>query len=143
MTTKEYLYQLRNIDKRIQDKLLESMEWREIAMSNSINIPEVNVQSSPKQDVMADAVAKAVDYEREASQIAVKMTELKYNIIKQIDGINDEATYNVLKEHFVQQVGIGTMADKYLVSYNCMKYRIKNAIAVFEKKYGNKWDRIL
>jgi len=139
MTTKEYLYQLKNIDRRIQDKLLESMEWREIAMSNSIQIPEVNVQASPKQDVMADAVAKAVDYEREASQIAVQMTELKYTIIRQIDGIDDEVAYNMLKEHFVQQVGIGTMADKYFVSYNCMKYRIKNAIGVFEKKYGSKW----
>lgn len=139
MTTKEYLYQLRNIDKRIQDKLRESIEWREIAMSNSINIPEVSVQSSPKQDVMADAVAKAVDYEREASQIAVQMTELKYKIIRQIDGITDEPTYNVLKEHFVQQVGIGTLADKYYVSYNCMKYRIKNAIKVFEKEYGSNW----
>ena len=139
MTTKEYLYQLKNIDRRIQDKLFESMEWREIAMSNSIQIPEVNVQASPKQDVMADAVAKAVDYEREASQIAVQMTELKYTIIRQIDGIDDEVAYNMLKEHFVQQVGIGTMADKYFVSYNCMKYRIKNAIGVFEKKYGSKW----
>ena len=139
MTTKEYLYQLKNIDRRIQDKLLESMEWREIAMSNSIQISEVNVQASPKQDVMADAVAKAVDYEREASQIAVQMTELKYTIIRQIDGIDDEVAYNMLKEHFVQQVGIGTMADKYFVSYNCMKYRIKNAIGVFEKKYGSKW----
>ena len=42
-------------------------------------------------------------------------------------------------EHFVQQVGIGTMADKYYLSYNAMKYRIKNAILVFEKKYGNTW----
>ena len=80
-----------------------------------------------------------MDYEREASQIAVQMTELKYKIIREIDGIDDEAAYNVLKEHFVQQVGIGTMADKYYLSYNAMKYRIKNAILVFEKKYGNTW----
>ena len=63
MTTKEYLYQLQNIDRRIKDKLRESTEWREIAMCNTIQIPEVNVQASPKQDVMADAVANAVDYE--------------------------------------------------------------------------------
>ena len=139
MTTKEYLYQLKNIDHRIQDKLMESMRWREIAMSNSVKMPEVNVQSSPKPDAMADAVSKAVDYEREASQIAVQMTEMAYRIIRQIDGIDDEATYNILNEHFVQQIGIGTLADRYNICYNAMKHRIKNAVSVFEKKYGSKW----
>ena len=130
MTTKSYLYQLRNIDRRIQDKLRESYEWREIAMNKSHPISDVNVQSTPKQDVMAEAASMAVDYEQEASQIAVKMTELKHTIIHQID---------ILKEHFVQQMGIGTMADKYFVTYNAMKYRIEKAISVFEKKYGNQW----
>lgn len=139
MTTKSYLYQLRNIDRRIQDKLRESYEWREIAMNKSHPISEVNVQSTPKQDVMAEAASMAVDYEQEASQIAVKMTELKHTIIHQIDSIDDELTYNILKEHFVQQMGIGTMADKYFVTYNAMKYRIEKAISVFEKKYGNQW----
>lgn len=139
MTTKTYLYQLRNIDRRIQDKLRESAEWREIAKGKTTQLTDMKVQCSPNPEIMADAIAHAVDYEREASALAVKMTDLKYRIIKQIDGIEDEKVYNVLKEHFVQQVGVGTLADKYDLTYNAMKWRIKQAIIYFEKIYGKEW----
>lgn len=139
MTTKAYLYQLRNIDRRIQDKLRESYEWREIAKGKTAQISDMKVQSTPNPEIMADAIAHAVDYEREASSLAVEMTDLKYKIIKQIDGIEDERTYNVLKEHFVQQLGVGTLADKYDLTYNAMKWRIKQAIIHFEKIYGKEW----
>lgn len=139
MTTKAYLYQLRNIDRRIQDKIRESVEWKEIAMGKTTVLSDIKVQCTPNQEIMADAVAHAVDYEREASALAVEMTDLKYRIIKQIDGIEDERTYNVLKEHFVQQLGVGTLADKYDLTYNAMKWRIKQAIIYFEKIYGKEW----
>lgn len=139
MTTKAYLYQLRNIDRRIQDKIRESSDWMEIALGKSAALNDIKVQSTPNQEIMADAVAHAVDYEREASMLATQMTDLKHQIIEQIDGIEDERTYNVLKEHFVQQVGIGTLADKYDITYNAMKWRIKQAIIQFEKIYGKEW----
>lgn len=139
MTTWTYLNQLRNIDRRIQDKLRESCEWRDIAQGKRAQLTDMKVQKSPKQDVMADAVARAVDYEREASQLAVHMTELKHTIITQIDAIDDEQAYNVLKEHFVQQIGIGTMADRYFLTYNGMKRRIHSAVDTFSKMYGEKW----
>ena len=107
MTTKAYLYQLRNIDRRIQDKIRESCEWKEIALGKSTALNDIKVQCTPNQEIMADAVAHAV--------------------------------YNVLKEHFVQQVGIGTLADKYDLTYNAMKWRIKQAIIQFEKIYGKEW----
>ena len=139
MTTKAYLYQLRNIDRRIQDKIRESCECKEIALGKSTALNDIKVQCTPNQEIMADAVAHAVDYEREASALATQMTDLKHQIIEQIDGIEDEKVYNVLKEHFVQQVGIGTLADKYDLTYNAMKWRIKQAIIQFEKIYGKEW----
>ena len=77
MTTKAYLYKLRNIDRRIQDKLRESYEWREIAKGKTAQISDMKVQSTPNPEIMADAIAHAVDYEREASSLAVEMTDLK------------------------------------------------------------------
>lgn len=138
MTTQGYLEQLRNIDKRIKDKLYESQEWRDIAMTKRATLDDVKIQSSPRKDAMEDAICMAVQYEQEAAELAKNLTELKHRIIDQIDGLEgDEHSYNILKEHYVYGVGVGTMADKYNYSYNGMKKKLRNAVAVFAKQYGN------
>ena len=138
MTAQTYLDQLLNIDRRIKDKLRESQEWRDIAMTKRANIDDVKIQSSPRKDAMEEAICMAVQYHYEAAELAKKLTTLKHTIIEQIDSLEgDEYTYNILKEHYVYGVGVGTMADKYNYSYNGMKKKIRNAVGVFSKKYGN------
>lgn len=140
MTAQTYLDQLLNIDRRIKDKLRESQEWRDIAMTKRANIDDVKIQSSPRKDAMEEAICMAVQYHYEAAELAKKLTELKHTIIEQIDGLEgDEYSYNLLKEHYVYGVGVGTMADKYNYSYNGMKKKIRNAVEVFAKKYGEKY----
>ena len=138
MTPQNYLDQLLNIDRRIKDKLRESQEWRDIAMTKKAMMDDIKIQSSPRKDAMEDAICKAVQYENEAAELAKTLTELKHTIIEQIDGLKgDEHSYNILKEHYVYGVGVGTMADKYNFSYNGMKKRLRNAVSVFAKQYGN------
>lgn len=140
MTAQTYLDQLLNIDRRIKDKLRESQEWRDIAMTKRAGIEDVKIQSSKRKDAMEEAICMAVQYESEAAELAKKLTELKHTIIEQIDGLEgDEYSYNLLKEHYVYGVGVGTMADKYNYSYNGMKKKIRNAVEVFAKKYGEKY----
>lgn len=138
MTPQAYLDQLLNIDRRIKDKLRESAEWRDIAMTRRATLDDIKIQSSPKKDAMEAAICTAVQYETEAAELARNLTELKHTIIAQIDGLRgDEHSYNILKEHYVYGVGVGTMADKYNFSYNGMKKRLRNAVSVFAKQYGN------
>ena len=138
MTTQGYLEQLLNIDRRIKDKLRESDEWRNIAMTKRATMDDVKIQSSPRKDAMEEAICMAVQYENEAAELAKNLTELKHTIIEQIDGLEgDEHSYNILKDHYVYGVGVGTMADRYNYSYNGMKKKLRNAVAVFAKKYGN------
>lgn len=138
MTAQNYLDQLLNIDQRIKDKLRESGEWRDIAMSISPSVGDIKIQSSPRKDTMEEAICMAVKYESEAAEMAKRLTELKQRIIEQIDALEgDEYSYNLLKEHYVYGVGLGTMADKYNYSYNGMKKKLRNAVCVFSKKYGD------
>lgn len=140
MTAQTYLDQLLNIDRRIKDKLRESAEWRDIAMTKRASMDDIKIQSSHRRDAMEEAICMAVQYETEAAELAKKLTELKHNIIEQIDALEgDEYSYNILKEHYVYGVGVGTMADKYNYSYNGMKKKIRNAVDVFSKKYGDKF----
>lgn len=140
MTAQTYLDQLLNIDRRIKDKLRESAEWRDIAMTKRASMDDIKIQSSHRRDAMEEAICMAVQYETEAAELAKKLTELKHKIIEQIDALEgDEYSYNILKEHYVYGVGVGTMADKYNYSYNGMKKKIRNAVDVFSKKYGDKF----
>ncbi len=138
MTAQAYLEQLINIDRRIKDKLRESAEWRSIAMSKSSNIDEVKVQSSHNKAPMEDAVCKAVQYEKEAAELAEKLSDLKHTIVGQIDTMDGEE-YLYLKDYYVYGVRAGTMADKYNYTYQGMKKKLRIAVAAFAKKYGNKY----
>lgn len=138
MTTQAYLEQLINIDRRIKDKLRESAEWRAIAMSKGAGIEEVKVQSTPNKAPMEDAVCKAVQYEREAAELAEQLADLKHTIIGQIDALEGD-DYSYLKDHYVYGTRVGTMADKYNYTYQGMKKKLRIAVATFAKKYGNKY----
>lgn len=138
MTTQAYLEQLRNIDRRIKDKQRESDAWRNIATTKRATMDDVKIQSSQRKDAMEEAICMAVQYEQEAAELAKNLTELKHTIIVQIDGLKcDEHSYNILKDHYVYGDGVGTLADRYNYSYNGMKKKLRNAVAVFAKQYGN------
>ena len=102
MTTKQYLGQLVNIDRRIKDQMSEYEKWISIATSTGSNSGNTDrVMSSGSQDKMADAVAKAIDYSIESNENAILLTNLKHTITNQICGIKNEQFYNVLFSHFV------------------------------------------
>ena len=138
MTAQEYLRQLIDIDRRINDKMRESAEWRSIAMSKSAIINEIKVQSSHEKAPMEDAVCNAVQYEKEAAELADKLSDLKHTIVGQIDDMEGEV-YLYLKDYYVFGIKTGTMADKYNYTYQGMKKKIKMAVAAFAKKYGNSY----
>lgn len=140
MTTQAYLNQLLNIDRRIKDKLRESAEWRDIAMTKRATLDDVKIQSSHRKDAMEDAICMAVQYEQEAAELAKKLTELKHTIINQIDGLEgEEYSYNILKEYYVYGAGLGAMAERYNYTYQGMRKRLQNAVIVFSRKYGNNY----
>ena len=97
METSQYLGQLKNIDRRIKDKIKEADRWRDIADGRtSIAITE-RVKSSKKYDKQGDAIAIAVDFEEESRMMAIQLENLKDKITKQIDGVENELYYNILK----------------------------------------------
>ena len=89
MNAREYLWQLKNIDKRIEDKMDEAQRWRDIAENTTSKLSKDKVQTSPKPDKMADAITNAVMYEQESEEIAKKLTEFKHKVTLQIDEIDD------------------------------------------------------
>lgn len=138
MTTKQYLGQLVNIDRRIKDQMSEYEKWISIATSTGSHSGNTDrVMSSGSQDKMADAVVKAIDYSIESNENAVALTHLKHTITNQICGIKNEQFYNVLFSHFVDGEKIDEIKlGKYDYSYKQKRRILLDAMDEFERIYG-------
>ena len=137
MNTKEYLGQMKNIDRRIKDKLDEAEKWRGIAISTSVNIGEVSVQTSKKPDKMGDAVALALDYEEECRQLAICLIDIKHKITQQIDSMENVVYYNILKSHYIRGNKLEIVADEIGYSLKQTNRLYKKALMNFEEIHGH------
>lgn len=143
MNVKQYLGQMKNIEKRIKDKLLEAESWRLIAQGTTVGNNPDKVQTSPSYDKMGDAVAQAIDYEQESLDLAKRLTELKHTITKQIDGMADELHYNILKTHYIQGKSLMEIAVIEHYSYKQLKRHYDEALIEFEKMYKNQFVSVI
>lgn len=141
MTAKEYLWQLKNIDKRIKDKMDEAQRWRDIAENTTSKLSDDKVQTSSKPDKMADAITNAVQYERESMELARKLTDFKHHVTLQIDDIEDIRCYDVLKMFFVRDMKIVDIRSELDRSDRHVRREIDKSIEVFGKKYADEIER--
>lgn len=138
MTDREYLNQLKNIDKRIKDKLEEEQRWRDIATNTTSKLSDMKVQTSKDQDPMGTAISKAVTYQQECAELASRLVDLKYTITMQIDDIGDDRAYMILKMIFVQDKEYSEVAVELKRSYRQTMREIDNSI----KKFGDKYRHL-
>ena len=135
MQTEQYLGQLKNIDRRIKDKIKEADSWRDIADGRTSVVITEKVRTSKKYDRQGDAIAKAVDFEEESRLLAVELENLKDKIIKQIDGIEIELYYNILKSFYIQEKNFTEIAAEEGYSYKQIKRYYQKSIDYFGEKY--------
>ena len=141
MNAKEYLWQLKNIDKRIKDKMDEAQRWRDIAENTTSKLSEDKVQTTPKPDKMADAIVNAVQFERESEQIAKKLTEFKHHVTMQIDRIDDIRHYDALKMFFVRNMTYVQMQAQMDKSYRHVRREVDRAIEAFGTIYAEEIEK--
>ena len=137
MDVKEYLSKLDNIDTRIKDKISEANKWHEIAKNTSAPVLKERVQTSKKYDKQGDAIALALDFELESRELAIQLANLKHTITKQIDGVNNELYYNILKQYYVYENKSFTDIGRK-IGYGAKQTSryYKKALQFFAEKYG-------
>lgn len=141
MNAREYLWQLKNIDKRISDKMEEAQRWRDIAENVTSRISKDKVQTTPKPDKMADAIVNAVQYERESEEIAKKLTEFKHSVTMQIDRIDDIRHYDALKMFFVKDMTYVQMQAHMDKSYRHVRREVDKAVDAFGTMYAEEIEK--
>ena len=141
MDAREYLWQLKNIDKRIEDKMEEAQRWRDIAENVTAKLNKDKVQTSPKPDKMADAIANAIQYERESQELARKLAEFKNKVSHMIDDIDDIRYYELLKKFFIFDMKYADIQSALDRSYRHVRRELDKAIELFGNKYSDEIEK--
>lgn len=117
MKAKDFLTQLKKLDKMIENKMIECAQWRYIAAGTTAQMGGERVQSSGSQQKMADAVDKYVDIENEIDNFIDKLIDKKKDVISVIEHLN-ATEYDILHKVYVQYFTLDEVAEMYEKTYS-------------------------
>lgn len=142
MTTKEYLSQIKNYDRRINHKLSQIYQYRTLLTNISIAVKPDKIQATPEHDKMSKNIAKIVDLEREVNELVNKYTDLKQKIIEQIESLPNEEQIDVLAARFIQDLSFDEIPDEVGMSRRKVFYVYNKALEEFETRYGRRYKNL-
>ena len=89
MTARQYLGQAYRLDQRINSKLTQLALLRGNAMNLTANLKEISIQTSHDNAKMENTILKIIDQERELDEEIDRLVDLKAEIKKVIDGVEN------------------------------------------------------
>ena len=135
---KSYLRQVEKLDLRIQNKLIERQQWKDIALGITANIGGERVQASGSQHKMADAIEKCVDMEGEINTLIDSLIEAKKDVIVTIEQLDNPTEYDILHKRYIQFLPLKGIAEQYRREYNWVTTThgraLKNVQNIIDKK---------
>lgn len=112
MEAREYLEEVGKINKLIENKLVEQMQWQSIAEGMSAKVAGERVQSSPTQHKMEDAAIRVVDIERDIDLLIQRLIDRQQDIINTLEQL-EATSYDVLHKIYVQGLQVQEIAAMY------------------------------
>ncbi len=137
MTAEQYLGQLKGMQRLIAMKRREAKMWREMALGSGVGYDGDRVQASASQDRMAEAIAKAVDYERSAEALTWQLINLQHDVIVKLDDMRTTDYGILLSDYYVHDMTIGDIAKEWNFSYRHVQRMKRDALKEFSEKYGD------
>lgn len=117
MNAKEFLRQVKKLDKLIENKLIEIRQWKEIANNTAGDMSGERVQSTHNPHRIADAIGRYIDLEAEIREDIARLITAKKEVLAVIEQL--EATeYDILHKIYVQHLTLYDVADAYGMSYS-------------------------
>ena len=137
MTTKEYLRQIRIIDRRIDRKTDEVNRLKEVAVNIGMDMTKERVQTSGTKDRVGNSATAIVDAEKEALRYIGEYLDLRTKIISQINSLKKPSHSDILYLRYVKGLHYKEIAED--LSYSEMHvYRThSDALAAFEAQFGS------
>lgn len=115
---KSSLLQVERLDARIDNKLIERQQWRDIALGITSNIGGERVQSSGGQQKMSEAIEKCLDMENEINSLINELIETKKKVVDTIEKIYSPTEYKILHMRYIQHISLKEIAIRLNREYS-------------------------
>lgn len=116
MRAKDFLSQIKKLDKLIENKMAEVQRWREIANNTTVNMSGEKVQSSGNHDTVANAICTYLDLEAEIQKRIEELVNTRQDVISAIEQLS-ATEYDILHKIYVQDFTLQDVASLYDMSY--------------------------
>lgn len=100
MKAKDYLYQVKKIDKMIDNKIAEKTQWEAIAMGTTASINGDRVQASGSQQKMEEKILKIIEIEEEINECIDRLIDTKKDVIATIEKL-PATEYDLLHKVYI------------------------------------------
>lgn len=137
MTAKEYLNQLRVIDKRICNLLREKESIWTMLTRTTTPYDKDRVQSSSKGDLKEECIDRLEELEKRIDYETDKLIDKRATIFNQINALSNYQSIDILYRHYVQLIPLTDIATDLSYSYAWVKELHATALQDFERTYPN------
>ena len=132
MTAKEYLSQIRVLDTKINQRLRQQEELKEIIYSvSSINTEDEKVKGGVKNSY--NKIDKYIDMEQEIDNIIDEFVDLKNKIIWEIHQLKNPLFLDILYKKYVEFKTLELIAVEMNYNYNYVRRKHGEALKYFDK----------
>lgn len=109
MNAKDYLLQLKKLDRMIENKQIEIQQLKGVATSITPTMSGERVQSTSNPQRIADAIGDYIDLEAEVKRDIAELFTKKREIIGKIEQLNT-TEYDILHKIYVQYLSFDEVA---------------------------------
>lgn len=135
MTAKQYLRQLRKLERNILILTEEIEQRRSSLTSTSAPIAGDKVQTSPGGDRFADLIAALADIELQQETLIGIYHSMRAEMVSQILSLDNDMQVTVLRSRYLLGKSLRIVAQETHYSYERICHIHGEALAAFTKKY--------
>lgn len=136
MKVKEYLQQLKLLDMKIDQKLKQKEDLRQITQAaGALDYSKDRVQTSSSGDALSNAVIRYLSLEEEIDRQIDQFVDLKNQIINQIQGLKDVNYVQILFKRYVEYKKLEVIAVEMDYTYPYVRALHGYALQEFERTY--------
>ena len=140
MTTKEYLWQIKDMKRRVAEKQSEIDSMRNMLTSISVRTDDERVQSSSDPDKIGSMISDILDRESELKVLVEAFLRKEKEISEQIDGMENSRQREILHWRYVECLPLEKVAVNYMeISFRHATRIHGQALIEFEKKFGKNY----
>lgn len=132
MKAKEYLLQIRKIDRLVENKIAELEHWQAIATGTTTFSDGDRVQSTGNKYKMEDAIIKCIEINNEINSEIDRLVDTRKEVISTIERLKPDE-YDVLHKIYVQNKDFQEIATAKKMSYSWVTTKHGRALASLQK----------